>query len=48
MTVQSSDTHSKRWDAGRHLNRRGVLLAGAIYIAFSMLARHANHWDELQ
>ena len=47
MTVQSSDTHSERWDAGRRLNRRGVLLQ-AIYIAFSMLARHSNHRDELQ
>jgi hypothetical protein len=46
MTVQSSDTHSKQWDAGRRLNRRGVLLP-AIY-AFSMLARHSNHRDELQ
>jgi hypothetical protein len=31
-----------------HLNRRGVRLTGAIFIAFSMLARHENHWDELQ
>jgi arylsulfatase len=36
MTVQSSVTHSKRW-AGTHLNRRGVLLTGAIFIALSML-----------
>ena len=47
MTVQSSVTHSKRWDAGRRLNRRGVFLP-AIFIAFSMLARHSNRWDELQ
>ena len=37
MTVQSSDTHSKRWEAGTHLmNRRGVFLIGAIVIALSM------------
>src|SRR6476469_653328 len=36
MTVQSSDTHSRRWEAGTHLNRHGVLLAGAIFVAFSM------------
>jgi hypothetical protein len=48
MTVQSSDTHSKQWDAGTHLSRRGLRLNGAIFVAFSMLARHENHLDELQ
>ena len=48
MTVESSDAHSTQWDARTHLNRRGVRFTGAIFIAFSMLARHENHWDELQ
>jgi hypothetical protein len=38
MTVQSSDTHSKRWEAEAHLmNRGGVFLTGVIFIAFSIL-----------
>jgi hypothetical protein len=42
MTVQSSDTHSKRCDAASHL-RRGVFLTGEIFVTLSMLGAPSVH-----